>query len=188
MSLVSLVATSHFISFMSDGRVVDEAGTINESYKKITKVNSQVIFSVTGSYHASKIINESVDQYNTKNAQLFARDLFESLGKDKINRPVQILIGGLDQSGNIYYTGFDESSKELIEFHPILHEIRHGFTGGDEESDPNQLLSSLIQRKVTSNSELSLEKVQQAQNLFNEAISKKDTSVNNNVFVEHIIK
>lgn len=133
MSLVSLVASSNLISFVSDGRESDAVNNIivTENFKKIKKVNDKIIFSVTGNSGASKIINDNLDDFCHDNAKAFAHSMFDVLGNGVLKRTVMFLIGGFDENNNIYFTGFSEDSTSLDEIILENGAVRFGFSASD---------------------------------------------------------
>lgn len=191
MSLVSLVASSKFISFVSDGREIDSAKDIiiSEKFKKITKINDKIIFSVTGNSGASKIINANLGSFCHDNAKAFAYSMFDMLGNGVLNRTVMFLIGGLDDNNNIYFTGFSENSTSLTDI--ILEDsaIRSGFAASDIANDKNAraILDECI-KEITNFSTFDHVQALMIQTKFNSTISEFDKTVNKNIFHEYIYK
>lgn len=121
MSLISLIATKKFISFVSDGRVTHvEKGILSEEYSKIHKINEKVIVGVAGNFEAAEILMKHIDYFDTENAEKLAHSLFAEMADGKVNKTMTVFIGGEDNENNIYYAGFTNESKELMEVRPRM--------------------------------------------------------------------
>lgn len=187
MSLISIIATDKFISFMSDGRVFDLENNeiINESYKKIVKVNDKIIYSIGGNYGVSQILAQEIGNFDTTNAKAFAHSLFDALGNDKVKKEMHILIGGLDDNNKIYYTGFSQYSTELIEFYPSygLNRFICNETGINEGVIYYDIFEELMNQNRRF---LRIKDAKLIQDKFNAQISMIDKTVNTKTFHEYI--
>lgn len=191
MSLISLIATDNFISFMSDGRVLDTENDIvmSENYKKITKVNEKIILGIAGILGASQILNDNLHLYDQQNARSFANSMFNHLivnANEKILVSMHIFIGGLDERGNIYYSGFSQDSVELIEVVPKHGAINHGCCDSMSDIDvtnQTRLGQLMEQNKFQA---LKLKGAKAIQERLNAQVSMVDKSVNNKLYHEHI--
>lgn len=192
MSLVSFIATKNFISYVSDGRVTDTANDIvlSEDYKKVHKLNNNVIIGIVGNYNASKIILENLNAFKIEDAEICAKSMFEMLGKGKVKTDMVISIGGIDAKGEIYYTGFHANSQELLEIRPIFNEIRFGTTlnSTQEDLNPNQIITNMINLRVNDYKSFNSNVAFEIQRDLNITIAEKDKSVNKVLFQEVIYK
>lgn len=191
MSLISFIATDKFISFMSDGRVFDSEKdeVLSENYKKITKVNDKIIFGIAGTFSASRVLNENLNLFDQQNAKSFADSMFSILIKDtveKVKVPMHVLIGGLDEQGKIYYTGFSQDSTELIEIIPKFGNIYHACNENSlsVEITNHKRLGNLIQQNVFQ--AMKLKGAKATQEKLNAQVSMVDRSVNTKTFHEYI--
>ena len=192
MSLISLIATENFISFMSDGRAIDtEKNEIDtENYKKITKVNDKIIIGIAGNKGTSQLLNEILHRYDQQNARSFANSMFNELIKnanEKITVSMHILIGGLDEQGKIFYTGFSNDSTELIEINPTNGVISHGCneSSSDLEISNFSRFKQLIEKNKYQVSK-NIKGAKVIQEKLNAQVSMFDNSVNNKLFHEYI--
>lgn len=189
MSLISVIATDKFISFMSDGRVIENDEIINESYKKIFKVNEKIIFGMAGSYNALQIILKHLDDFNQENAREFNKSLFKELAGNKTHHSIQMVVGGLDENNKIYYGGFNQESHTLEEIWPHLtRSINFASTEINIDSDigNQQRLKKLIENNT--HGELKLKGTVLIQEKLNAQVSMIDNSVNTRTFHEYIKK
>lgn len=187
MSLLSLIATNTFISFMSDGRVYDHENNevIDESFKKIFKVNNKVIYAVGGNFNAAKVLEEHIHHFDGSNARSFAHSLFNELGNGKVHKELHIFIGGTDEKNQIYYSGFSQNSTALIEIQPKPLEIRFACNETGENQNINYF--DLFDEIVNQNKNyINIEKAKMIQNQLNNRISTIDKTVNTKTFHEFI--
>lgn len=189
MSLISFIATDKFISFMSDGRVTDTERNeiLTEDYKKILKVNEQIIIGIGGNYKAAEILQDYVKTFNIHDAKNFAHSLFNELGNGKVHKEMHIFIGGLDDRNRIYYTGFSQGSTELIEINPVYGTNRYGCMESSviKKVTNNDLLGKLMDqnRRI-----LRVKDAKQIQEKLNAQVSMIDRSVGTKTFHEYIKK
>lgn len=192
MSLVSVLASTNIISFVSDGREIDTEKHLitSENFKKINKVNSKIIFSITGNSGASKIINENLHIFCQDNAKAFAHSMFDQLGNNCLERVVMFLIGGVDEKGSIYFAGFQNDSTDIIEITPVLQNINQATASSEtaQEINPNELLNNYVISGIKGVSFLTPKIALDIQTKFNNKISEMDESVNRTIFHEFICK
>lgn len=172
---------------MSDGRVYDHENdkVIDESFKKIFKVNNKVIYAVGGNYGVAKILEEEINNFDTTNAKRFAHSLFSVIGNGKVHKEMHIIIGGLDDNNKIYYTGFSQNSTELIEFNPPIgsNYFACNETGINEGVIYHDMFDKLMNQNIR------LLKVKDAkiiQEKFDAQISMIDKTVNTKTYHEYI--
>lgn len=187
MSLLSIIATNTFISFMSDGRVFDHGNDeiVDESFKKIFKVNNKIIYAVGGNYYVAKILEQEISNFDTTNAKRFAHSLFNTIGNGKVHKEMHIFIGGLDDNNKIYYTGFSQDSTELIEISPP--ERSNNFACNETGVNEGVIYHDMFDKLMNQN--IRLLKVKDAkiiQEKFNAQISMIDKTVNTRTFHEYI--
>ncbi|PHA10355.1 hypothetical protein COE65_14275 [Bacillus sp. AFS051223] len=197
MSLISIVATKKFVSFVSDGRGTKEGEIIYEDYRKVFKINDKVIIGIAGDSSVIEILIpqiHNIEDLDLSNAKSCAHSLFNMLGNNKIkNKDMTIMVGGLDDLDNIYYAGFIHSSTKLDEVIPEGENVRCGSTITEKTNalNPNAILQKLIKNSIQSYEELlgfTSNDSFNVQKEFNHFISEKDDSVNNHLFQEVICK
>lgn len=193
MTLVSVVATSEYVSIMSDGRGVsldDHSKIITEDYKKVFKVNSKIVMGFTGNTWAINFVTSNINNFDLTNAETFSSTLFSELGNNKARRIFNIMVGGLDSKGDIFFTGFNTSDTELkfIKLQP--NSIRCGVVPNEYTQDlqPRTMLENMIGNYCTKYQSFGLSDAIRVQKSFNEKISLIDPTVNNAIFSEHVIK
>ncbi|HDR5270637.1 hypothetical protein E8M24_32055 [Bacillus thuringiensis] len=198
MSLISIIATDKFISFVGDGRATNLDGSIaHENYQKVFKITDKIIIGMAGSAALVEALmpriknNPDIDLENAKSC---AHSLFDILGNGKVdNKDISLLIGGLDDLNRIYYAGFIQNSTTLEEISLNTYGIRCASTVNDQtlQLNPNLILQNLISNSITTQDEFSKFNTQSAfkiQEKFNYFISENDKSVNNNLTHEIIFK
>lgn len=198
VSLISIIATNKFISFVGDGRAINLDGSIaHENYQKVFKITDKIIIGMAGDAAIVEVLiprikdNPEIDLDNAKSC---AHSLFDILGNGQVeNKDISLLIGGLDDLNNIYYAGFIQNSTTLEEILPNTYDIRCASTVNDSTAqiNPNQVLQNLISSSVTTQNEFLKFNTQNAfkiQEQFNHFISENDKSVNNNLTHKIIFK
>ncbi|MGN7409979.1 hypothetical protein [Sporosarcina sp. SAFN-010] len=188
MSFVSVIATRRYITFMSDGRVTNyENNTIqDEQYNKVKKATESIIFSVTGDFHTSKVLFEKFHLYNCINAKTFIEDMFNSVGKGKTNKDFQVLVGGLDEKNEVFFSGFNSQETEGLQFiYPTEQTIRHGSSGNFDGAQT--LIGELISEHCAEYNRFTLLDAQMIQERVNKRVSELDSTVNDRVFKNSIL-
>ncbi|MER2111179.1 MAG: hypothetical protein ABS960_00710 [Solibacillus isronensis] len=187
MSLLSIIATSTFISFMSDGRVFDHENdeVVDESFKKIFKVNNKIIYAVGGNYAVAKILEQEIGNFDLTNAKRFAHSLFNVLGCGKVHKEMHIFIGGIDDNNKIYYAGFSQDSTKLNEINPPRGSNNYACneTGVNENIIYHDIFGELMSRNARL---LKVKDAKLIQEKFKAQISMIDKTVNTRTFHEYI--
>jgi len=189
VSFVSLIATNEFISFMSDGRATDTERNVivDENLKKIKKINNSIIFSVTGNAGAGKILFENYHSYDNTNAKKFAENIFNDVAKGATDKDFYVLIGGLDASNNLFFTGFDSQKTMHLDFiYPLNGDVRFGTSGnlGNIDSD----IIREIKKTVAKHNRFNVLDAKAIQDKINLAVAKVDTTVNTRTFHDALLK
>lgn len=194
MSLVSLIASEGFISFMSDGRARTDTTVVSEDIKKIKKVNDKVIVGITGSLRALEVIFDAIeksDTFDKSNAETLLNSLFNVLVKET-NEPLIVsthfLVGGLDNNNRIYYGGFSNDSTQLTEVRAsIPNQLLFATSGGEYcPFNPQEKLGELISLNVSKIK--TADDVIMLQMALNQMVAENDDSVNTAIFHEYVQK
>ncbi|WP_274307509.1 hypothetical protein [Solibacillus daqui] len=187
MTLISFIATDKFISFMSDGRVseVETNNSVRENYRKVIKVNNAIL-AVGGNYNVSQILLVSINKFDTRNARALAHSMFKELGNGKVKNEMNILIGGLDEDGNIYYSGFSQDSTELTDYYPMNGLVTRLATESGESVEITNF--DRLDQLIGDLQEVTLIQAKTIQEELNALVSIVDKTVGEKTFHEYIQK
>lgn len=187
MTLISFIATDKFISFMSDGRVnkVNTKESVCENYKKIIKVNNAIL-AVGGNHKVSEFLLDNVNKFNTRNARALAHSMFKELGNGKVKKEMNILIGGLDENRNIYYSGFSHNSTKLTDYYPMSGLVTRLATESGEVVELSN--SGRLDQLIGNLQEVSLTQAKTIQEELNALVSVVDNTVGKKTFHEYVQK
>ncbi|MFW5437105.1 hypothetical protein [Paenibacillus apiarius] len=186
MSFVSVVATEHFVTVMSDGRVKNmETGEIlEEDYVKFHKSSDGKQFvAYAGNKQLCEILSKKILQYledgcEYDNLILILNTTIYDTFKDQFG--VMFAFGGINKDKQIEVYAYGNKKQGVLKFKPENGNLAYTFLfhGKISDGELDEKFDGLIKeigRDTPS-------KIIQSQKLLNSYVSEQDDTVNNNTF------
>lgn len=192
MSLASIIATDKFISFLSDGRVVniDDNSIVKEDYSKVHRINDKIVIAITGSKDVSDTILGNLDKFDLTDFGPFGISILEGLKTIPTFPKSHIIIGGINAKGNIAYTRFDTYSDGIrvidIPIGGIDGQVL--FNGTNIDFNIKDRFESKVQNVVNAGVTINPTTSIKIQTELNNEVALQDYTVNTTVFSELVIK
>ncbi|WP_315069276.1 hypothetical protein [uncultured Clostridium sp.] len=120
MSIVSILATTKYISVMTDGRVTGDDGEIvNECYIKVIRPSENTFIAFTGRTGLFEQLIEGCDFGNSDNYEDITKCVYERFSKIIIKDiNLAIVVGGKDKNNELGYNFFSNFGHELTHIKP----------------------------------------------------------------------
>ncbi len=176
MSIVTVLATTKFISVMTDGRITGDDGIINcEEYQKVLILKENTFIAFTGRVESFELLLSQInlDEYNNyKDFSLHIYEIFLRMITN--NQKLVIVIGGINSKNEIGYCYFSNIGHALTEVKPSK----------DNEIDRLLLVNSgfgieaLLDNCLMKTGFDTLEKVIEIQGCIHDYQAKHDVAVN----------
>lgn len=120
MSIVTVLATTKYISVMSDGRITGDDGNVNcEDYSKVLLLNKNTLIAFVGRVECFELLLAECNFNNYDNYEDIALHTYEKFSKSQAyNRDLIIVIGGKDSNGDIGFYYFSNMGHEITHVKP----------------------------------------------------------------------
>lgn len=190
MSLITVVATDNYVSFMSDGRLTNKDGQpLNEHYKKILKVSDEIIIGAAGNHKQACILFENAAywfqeaegdiQKFVNNMQNWILTSIPRIRYPNIN--LQVAVGGINESQQISIFCFNnhETKNMKSKFLILRNEISYLVLGSTSATKN-------LRNLINSNTDRTIDRIIRVQEKTNLEISQIDLTVNSITFNDYI--
>lgn len=119
MSIVSVLATTKYISVMTDGRITGDDGNVsNELYRKVEKLNENTFIAFTGRCELFEELLWSCNTSDFNNYEDVTKCIYEKFMEIDTTKKLSIVIGGKDENNEIGYYFFSNFGHELTQVKP----------------------------------------------------------------------
>ncbi|MGG1518730.1 hypothetical protein ABE504_25145 [Paenibacillus oryzisoli] len=184
MSLVSVVARENFVTVMSDGRVQDKVGTIQEDYQKFVQLSPNLFLAFTGHAEPAEALLKAFEIQGFKNMlpeMAFEQFNFLITGLIKAfisKSPYKLLMayGGVNEKNEVVVYYINSLDLSCDHYSPKGNDINVICLGNGHATSP--LLGTYLNRTGSDTPQ----QILSAQRMLNDHVAELDESVNKHTF------